>query len=340
MAETKEKKEPVKYRFGQNDIDLDHYIYNLGTNVQSYVDSQGWNDGQKQEFMNSYNRYMQGLQDQLNNGTNRFSTNDFGAILDSSGEFSDQDNDSDSGDYYYDKDGKQIDSAQYGDLKKRKQKKYQTFSANKAVATYFNKVGKAVIKNPKKSESTKKEKFNVSKHGFLADWQRRNNASGEKMDLKLESENCKLKVRANAVILHDGKVLVCSMNDNGFWCCPGGHIRLGEDSKTAVLREAYEEVGIHFDDAKLLLVMENFFEGKKQKRFHEISFYYLMEGKIPVEKLQDYSFNEHEGEKTIHFEFKWVDVNELDTIDMRPANLKDKLKLNELKLEHSIRFED
>ena len=184
MAETKEKKEPVKYRFGQNDIDLDHYIYNLGTNVQSYVDSQGWNDGQKQEFMNSYNRYMQGLQDQLNNGTNRFSTNDFGAILDSSGEFSDQDNDSDSGDYYYDKDGKQIDSAQYGDLKKRKQKKYQTFSANKAVATYFNKVGKAVIKNPKKSESTKKEKFNVSKHGFLADWQRRNNASGEKMDLK------------------------------------------------------------------------------------------------------------------------------------------------------------
>jgi hypothetical protein len=47
MSETKEKKESVKYRFGQNDIDLDHYIYNLGNNVQSYVDSQNWNDGQK-----------------------------------------------------------------------------------------------------------------------------------------------------------------------------------------------------------------------------------------------------------------------------------------------------
>lgn len=184
MAETKEKKEPVKYRFGQNDIDLDHYIYNLGNNVQSYVDSQGWNEGQKQEFMNSYARYMQGLQDQLDNNTSRFSTNDFGAIMDSSGELSDADSDSDSGDYYYDKDGNQIDSTQYGDLKARKQKRYQTFSANKAVATYFNKIGKAVVKNPKKSESKKKEKFDVRKHGFLADWQKRNNASGEKMDLK------------------------------------------------------------------------------------------------------------------------------------------------------------
>ena len=160
------------------------------------------------------------------------------------------------------------------------------------------------------------------------------------MDLKLEGENCKLKVRANAVILHEDKVLVCSMNDNGFWCCPGGHIHLGEDSKTAVLREAYEEVGIHFDDAKLMLVMENFFEGKKQKRFHEISFYYLMEGEVPDEKLHDYAYDENDGGKMVHLDFKWVDIKDLDSIDMRPANLKDMLMMKEFKLEHSIRVED
>jgi hypothetical protein len=36
MADNKEKsekKEPVKYRFGQNDIDLNKYILNLGHNV-------------------------------------------------------------------------------------------------------------------------------------------------------------------------------------------------------------------------------------------------------------------------------------------------------------------
>ena len=117
------------------------------------------------------------------------------------------------------------------------------------------------------------------------------------MDLKLEGENLKLKVRANAVIVHDGKLLVCSINDNKFWCCPGGHIHLGEDSKTAVLREAFEDVGVKFNDAKLLTVMESFFEGKKEKRFHEISFYYLMQGEIPKEKLHDYSYEEDDEGK-------------------------------------------
>lgn len=183
MSETKEKKESVKYRFGQNDIDLDHYIYNLGNNVQSYVDSQNWNDGQKQEFMDSYNRFMQEFQNQLNNNTNRFSTNDFGAILDSMGEFNNTDIDSDSGDYYYNSDGKQVNAKEYNNLKKRQQKRYNTFSANRAVAQYFNKVGKAILKSGN-SKGREKEKFNINKHGFLADWQKRNSVSGEKIDLK------------------------------------------------------------------------------------------------------------------------------------------------------------
>ena len=89
-------------------------------------------------------------------------------------------------------------------------------------------------------------------------------------------------------------------------------------------------------DAKLAAV----FEGKKQKRFHEISFYYLMKGEIPVEKLHDYSYDENDGGKMVHFEFKWIDINELDSIDMRPANLRDMLMMKEFKLEHSIRVED
>jgi hypothetical protein len=33
------------YKYGQNDIDLDDYIYNLGDNVGSFLESQsGWSD--------------------------------------------------------------------------------------------------------------------------------------------------------------------------------------------------------------------------------------------------------------------------------------------------------
>ena len=188
MADNKEKsekKETVKYKFGQNDIDLNKYIHNLGTNVQSYMDSQGWNDGQREEFMNAYNQYMAGLKDQLTNGGNRFSTDDFGVITDSTGVLSDSDNDgidTAGSEYYYDDKGNRITTDDYNTLKKRKQKKYNTFSANREVATYFNRIGRAINAIPKETPKNR-EKFSISKHGFLADWQKRNGVSGEKMDL-------------------------------------------------------------------------------------------------------------------------------------------------------------
>ena len=40
------------------------------------------------------------------------------------------------------------------------------------------------------------------------------------MDLKIETEEIKLKVRANGVIMHEDKVLMCMINRSGFWCCP------------------------------------------------------------------------------------------------------------------------
>ena len=188
MADNKEKsekKEPVKYRFGQNDIDLNKYILNLGHNVQSYIDSQGWNDGQKEEFMNAYNQYLTGLKDQLANGTSRFSTDDFGTIVDSTGALSNTDNDDIDpvgSEYYYDNDGNRITTDDYNLLKKRKQKNFKTFAANREVATYFNKIGRAIGSLPKEAAKGK-EKFSISKHGFLADWQKRNGSSGEKIDL-------------------------------------------------------------------------------------------------------------------------------------------------------------
>ena len=90
MAEEKQKQK-VKYKFGTSEIDLDNYIHNLGTNIQSYLNSKNWSQDQKQEFMNSYNTFIAGLQDQLSTNTNRFSTDDFGTIIDSEGILSNKD---------------------------------------------------------------------------------------------------------------------------------------------------------------------------------------------------------------------------------------------------------
>lgn len=182
---TQKPKERVKYKFGQNDIDLANYIHNLGTNVQSYLNSKNWNEGQKQEFMNAYNKYLTGLQDQLANNTNRFTTDDFGSIIDSTGALSNTDNDDIDpvgSEYYYDNKGNRITTDDFNLLKKRKQKNYNTFSANREVATYFNTIGNAL-----KGMETPKEKvqdaFNLSKHGFLADWTTTNNPAGGDFNL-------------------------------------------------------------------------------------------------------------------------------------------------------------
>lgn len=182
---TQKPKERVKYKFGQNDIDLANYIHNLGTNVQSYLNSKNWNEGQKQEFMNAYNRYLTGLQDQLANNTNRFTTDDFGSIIDSTGALSNTDNDDIDpvgSEYYYDNKGNRITTDDFNLLKKRKQKNYNTFSANREVATYFNTIGNAL-----KGMETPKEKvqdaFDLSKHGFLANWTTANNPAGGDFNL-------------------------------------------------------------------------------------------------------------------------------------------------------------
>lgn len=184
-TETQKPKERVKYKFGQSDIDLTNYIHNLGTNVQSYLNSKNWNDGQKQEFMNAYNRYLTGLQDQLANNTNRFTTDDFGSIIDSTGALSNTDNDDIDpvgSEYYYDDKGNRITTDDFNTLKKRKQKNYNTFSANREVATYFNAIGNALrSKQPTKEQTS--NAFDLSKHGFLADWTRINNPAGGNLNL-------------------------------------------------------------------------------------------------------------------------------------------------------------
>ena len=182
---TQKPKERVKYKFGQNDIDLTNYIHNLGTNVQSYLNSKNWNEGQKQEFMNAYNRYLTGLQDQLANNTNRFTTDDFGSIIDSTGALSNTDNDDIDpvgSEYYYDNKGNRITTDDFNLLKKRKQKNYNTFSANREVATYFNTIGNA-LKGMETPREKVQDAFNLSKHGFLADWTTANNPAGGDFNL-------------------------------------------------------------------------------------------------------------------------------------------------------------
>lgn len=160
-----------KYKFGKSEIDLEQYINELGSNVDSYLESTGWGEEQKKQFRDAYNQYMEGFQAQNTSGGSRFYTNDFGDIYDTEGKLGSQDGNKVIS-FYYDNKGQRITPDEYNQLKDNKKKKYRAFSATSSFANYAKKVGKKLASAQSKEVEKSDNKFNFAKHGFLPTWQR------------------------------------------------------------------------------------------------------------------------------------------------------------------------
>ena len=89
----------------------------------------------------------------------------------------------------------------------------------------------------------------------------------EKTDLTLNVENYVLNVRATAVIVHDGKILIHHNKIDKHNVLIGGRVKIGEDSATTIKREVEEELGKAIEVKDYIATIENFFEenGKKLK---------------------------------------------------------------------------
>ena len=174
-------KEEKQYNFGGHKFDAELYLQNLRDNADSFLQSKtDWTPEQKEEWKHSYTNFTNALQEQIKNGTDRFSTDEFGTITDRNGEFSNVDSDN----FYYNNRGKQISKEDYDKLKARKQKNYTAFAANRQFANYANTIGKSLIQAlaAKKPES---KEFDYAHKGFASFWNKKYNPSNEKIDPKL-----------------------------------------------------------------------------------------------------------------------------------------------------------
>ena len=96
------------------------------------------------------------------------------------------------------------------------------------------------------------------------------------MDLKIECAEGKFKFRVCGILEHNGKYLILKMNQNNFYCLPGGHAELFEDTEQAVLREMREELGYDVKINRLVAINQNFFIGNDGAKMHELGFYYIV----------------------------------------------------------------
>lgn len=154
-------------------------------------------------------------------------------------------------------------------------------------------------------------------------------------DIKLNIDGNKFKFRVCGLVKNGDKVLIQKIASNKFYCLPGGHVELGEDTKFAVNREITEEIGNPIKDEKLFAIIENFFGGTEGGRYHEIGFYYRANLKQEME-TKDYTIIENDKGVDKKLEYKWVTKEELQSIDFRPVVLKPLLFEESEKIEHII----
>lgn len=62
---------------------------------------------------------------------------------------------------------------------------------------------------------------------------------------------------AEAVIVHEGKIMLIKRSDNGLWAVPGGLVEVGETLAEAAQRELWEETGIRGQVTRLLGIFDS-----------------------------------------------------------------------------------
>ena len=108
-------------------------------------------------------------------------------------------------------------------------------------------------------------------------------ADKEALDICVPCGAGLVNIRAGAVIIRDGRLLMIKSPGYDYLYSVGGRLHFGETSEAAVIREVKEETGARLEIDRLAFIQEDYFLGDtgaaQGKPVYEIGFYYYM--KVP-----------------------------------------------------------
>ena len=141
------------------------------------------------------------------------------------------------------------------------------------------------------------------------------------MDIGIKSNDGNFKFRVCGIVQQDGKTLVMKIQQNEFFCLPGGHVEIGELAEEAIKREMEEELTFPVKIKKLICIHENLFYTEKGKPFNEIAFYFLAEPTENVDKSDKTYVENDKGELKTLFT-SWKTDEELEKLNFKPEIVK------------------
>ena len=122
-----------------------------------------------------------------------------------------------------------------------------------------------------------------------------------------------IEIIARAVILCDGKILLCRQKTENYYFLPGGHVEFGESIEKALVRELKEETGANVKKSRFLGIVENQL-GRGKNKHHEINFIYKVALRATTFKIIE-----------DHIEFYWKDIAIFKQTSFLPLQLKKQL---------------
>ena len=150
--------------------------------------------------------------------------------------------------------------------------------------------------------------------------------------ISVDIDDNRFNFRVAGIAIKENKIMLNKVKEQDYWFIPGGRIEGGEDSKNAIRREMKEKIDQNIIIEKYMFTIENFFQ-ENDKKYHELGIYYH----INVPEIWD-------GIKTINeagtiIEYKWIDIDSLNNINVYPEIIKQIVKY-EIKKPHFITYDD
>lgn len=145
------------------------------------------------------------------------------------------------------------------------------------------------------------------------------------MDIKYINGNYQFLYRVSAIILNkeENKILLFNVKERNFYLLPGGKVNEKETSLNAIKRELIEELDFSDLSFELKAISEEFVNDKNIFN-QQINLIYKT---IYKEEINNNIIESKEGDWCF---FEWININDIDNINVYPKNIKEILNTDNI----------